>query len=83
MRNQNFWYQITGLVRSVCDIWEMDNSHITNEELKMKSLIKHIEMEILYLVSLVVYNIYKMNRFNKSILFVKVGMTYEKLTILI
>ena len=61
----------------------MDNSHITNEELEMKSLIKHIEMEILYLFCLVVYNIYKMNKFNKSILFVKVGMTYEKLTILI
>ena len=30
MRNGNFSYHITGLVRSVYDIWEMDNSHITN-----------------------------------------------------
>ena len=54
MRNKNFSYHITGLVRSVYDIWEMDNSHITNEELKMKSLIKHIEMVILYLFCLAV-----------------------------
>ena len=35
MRNGNFSYHITGLVRSVYDKWEMDNSHITNEELKI------------------------------------------------
>ena len=50
----NFSYHITGLVRRAYDIWEMDNSHITNEELKIKSLIKHIEMVILYLFCLVV-----------------------------
>ena len=50
MRNGNFSYHITGLVRSVYHIWEMDNSHITNEDLKIKSLIKHIELVILYFV---------------------------------
>ena len=50
MRNGNFSYHITGLVRSVYHIWEMDNSNITNEELKIKSLIKHIELVILYYV---------------------------------
>ena len=34
MRNKNFSYHITGLVRSVYDIWEMDNSHITNRGTK-------------------------------------------------
>ena len=47
MRNGKFSYHIIGLVRSVYDIWEIDNSYIKNEELKMKSLIKHIEMVIL------------------------------------
>ena len=50
MRNGNFSYHITGLVSSVYDIWEMDNSHITNEELKINSLIKHIDLVILYFV---------------------------------
>ena len=50
MRNGNFSYHITGLVRSECDIWEMDNSHLRNEELKMNSSIKHIEMVILYFI---------------------------------
>ena len=51
MRNENFSYHITGLVvRIVYDIWEIDNSLITNEELKMKSLIKHIAMVILYFI---------------------------------
>ena len=50
MRNGNVWYHITGLIRSVYDIWEMDNSHITNDELKIKSLIKYIEIVILYFI---------------------------------
>ena len=50
MRNGKFSYQIKELVRSVYDIWEIDNSYIKNEKLKMKSLIKQIEMLILYFI---------------------------------
>ena len=50
MRNENFSSQIRGLVRSMYDIWEMDNSHIRNEKLKIKSLIKYIAMVILYFI---------------------------------
>ena len=50
MRNGNFSYHITGLVRSVYYIGEIYNSHITNEELKTKSLIKHTKMAILYFI---------------------------------
>ena len=50
MRNENFSYHIRALVRNMYDIWEMDNSHIRNEELKIKSLIKHIAMVILYFI---------------------------------
>ena len=36
MRNGNLSYHIAGLVKSVYDIWEMDNFHIKNKELKWK-----------------------------------------------
>ena len=49
MTNGNVWYPITGLIRSVYAIWEMDNSHITNEELKIKSLfIQHFYMKYVW-----------------------------------
>ena len=66
MRNGKFSYLITGLVRSVYDIWEMYNSHITNEELKPKSWIKHKNGNF------VCY----------STFLYEVGMTYEKLNII-
>ena len=53
MRNGNLSYHITGLVKSVYDIWEMDNSHIKVYQVELEIWMIYGKCEICLLHTMV------------------------------